>query len=181
MTAIYWPNFPTFTYPSPIWRPRWEGFPQAIGFICGMGKLEWLRYNLVKVAWRSTQSLGHNTSTRQIERQTDTSPKQTPGQRTASGDKKTAARINRRHVCGAQRLGSKEDTGPDFLLVIRRGLRQRTWITSSFSCALYTTWWVINGCGVRTMMIYQYHLRHSLPLSPDQCSLRYSVITTVDH
>jgi len=23
MTAIYWPDFPTFTYPSPAWRSQW--------------------------------------------------------------------------------------------------------------------------------------------------------------
>jgi len=38
MTAIYWPNFPTFTYPSPIWRPQWKGCPRAIGFIFGTTK-----------------------------------------------------------------------------------------------------------------------------------------------
>jgi len=32
-------------------------------------KLEWLGYNLVKVAWWSTQSFGHNTSTWQTHRQ----------------------------------------------------------------------------------------------------------------
>jgi len=31
------------------------------------GKLEWLGYNLVKVAWWSTQSFGHNTSTWQTD------------------------------------------------------------------------------------------------------------------
>jgi len=35
------------------------------------GKLEWLGYNLVKVAWWSTQSFGHNTSTWQTDRHTD--------------------------------------------------------------------------------------------------------------
>jgi len=40
----------------------------------GMGKLEWLGYNLVKVEWRSTQSFRHNTSMWQTHRQTDTSP-----------------------------------------------------------------------------------------------------------
>jgi len=35
----YWPNFPSFTYLSSIWRSRVH-----------MGKLEWLGYNRVKVA-----------------------------------------------------------------------------------------------------------------------------------
>jgi len=35
MTAIYWPNFATFTYPSPVWRRQ---SPRSIGFIFGMRK-----------------------------------------------------------------------------------------------------------------------------------------------
>jgi len=35
----------------------------SIPYISGTGKLEWLGYNLVKVARWSTQSFGHNTST----------------------------------------------------------------------------------------------------------------------
>jgi len=48
MTVIYWPDFPTFTNPRPCdaINPPW-----AIRFISGMGKLEWLDYNLVKVPW----------------------------------------------------------------------------------------------------------------------------------
>jgi len=87
MTAIYWPNFatqsftrgqlltayrpdfPTFTYPSPIWLPQWGRSPQATGFMFGMGKLEWLSYRLMKVAWWPTQSFGHNASTWQTDRQ----------------------------------------------------------------------------------------------------------------
>jgi len=69
MTVIYWPDFPTFTYPSPIWRPQWGRSPRAIGFIFSTEKLEWLGYNLVKVAWWSTLSYGHNTSTWQTHRQ----------------------------------------------------------------------------------------------------------------
>jgi len=42
---------------------------RAIEFIFGTGKLEWPCYNLVKVAWWSTQSFGHNTSTWQTHRQ----------------------------------------------------------------------------------------------------------------
>jgi len=45
-----------------IWRPRWGGSRRAVMFILGMGKLEWLGYNLVKVAWWSTQLFRHNTS-----------------------------------------------------------------------------------------------------------------------
>jgi len=45
--------------------------PQAIGFVFGLGKLEWLGYNLVKVACWSTQLFGHNTSTWQTNIQTD--------------------------------------------------------------------------------------------------------------
>jgi len=33
MTAIYWPDFPTFTYPCPIWE-----IPRSIEFIFGMEK-----------------------------------------------------------------------------------------------------------------------------------------------
>jgi len=36
MTAIYWPNFSTFTSPSPIWLPQWQGPPWANGFIFGV-------------------------------------------------------------------------------------------------------------------------------------------------
>jgi len=38
MTAIYWPDFPTFTYPSRIWCLEWVGSSRAIGFIFGVGK-----------------------------------------------------------------------------------------------------------------------------------------------
>jgi len=62
----YWPYFPTFTYPSPIWRPLWGGSPWAIGFIFGVDTLEWLSYNLVKVAWWLTQSFGYNTSIKNV-------------------------------------------------------------------------------------------------------------------
>jgi len=68
MTAIYWPGFPTFTYPSLIWCPQWGKSARAIGFIFGKEKLEWLGNNLVKVAWWLTQSFGHNTSTWQTHR-----------------------------------------------------------------------------------------------------------------
>jgi len=81
ITAIYWPDFPTFTYHSPIWRPQWGGSPRDIGFIFGMGKLEWLDYNLVKVTWWSIQLFGHSTSTwqdTQTDTQTFTSPQQQP-------------------------------------------------------------------------------------------------------
>jgi len=57
-----------------IWCSQWGGFFRAIGFIFGVGKLERLGYNLVKVAWRSTLSIGHNTSTWQTDTQTATSP-----------------------------------------------------------------------------------------------------------
>jgi len=67
MTVIYWPDFSNFAYPSPIWRPQWEGSPQAIRFIFGTWKLEWLGYNLAMDAWWSTQSSGHNTSTWQTQ------------------------------------------------------------------------------------------------------------------
>jgi len=50
MTVIYWPDFLTFTYPSPIWRPQWRRSPWAVRFIFFVGKLEWLGYNLVTVA-----------------------------------------------------------------------------------------------------------------------------------
>jgi len=44
------------------------GFSRAIRFIFGMEKVKWLCYNLVKIAWWSTQSFGHNTSTWQTHR-----------------------------------------------------------------------------------------------------------------
>jgi len=73
LTAINWSDLSTFTLFSSTLRPRWGRCPRAIRFMFGMGKLEWLGYNLVKVAWWSTQSFGHNTSTWQThtDRQTD--------------------------------------------------------------------------------------------------------------
>jgi len=47
-----------FTTLRTIWRPRWRRSLRAIWFILGMGKLEWLGYKLVKVAWWSTQCFG---------------------------------------------------------------------------------------------------------------------------
>jgi len=46
-----------------------EGDPRAVGFVFGMWKLhvEWLGYNLMKVAWWLTQSFGHSTSTWQTD------------------------------------------------------------------------------------------------------------------
>jgi len=73
-TAIYWPDFPTFTYPSPpVWCPQWGRSPWAIGLIFGTGKLEWLGYNVVK---RHTMinSFGHNTSTWRTDRQQQQMP-----------------------------------------------------------------------------------------------------------
>jgi len=69
MTVIHWPDFLSFTYPAPIWRPEWGGFNRAIGSVFVMWKLEWLGYNLVKVAWLSTQLFWHNTSMWQTQRQ----------------------------------------------------------------------------------------------------------------
>jgi len=43
--------------------------PSSYRVIFGTEKLEWVGYNLVKVAWWSTQSFGHNTSTWQTYRQ----------------------------------------------------------------------------------------------------------------
>jgi len=48
MSAIYWPDFPTFTYLSHL-MPSIMGSSRAIGFIFGMRKLEWLGYNLVRI------------------------------------------------------------------------------------------------------------------------------------
>jgi len=74
MTAIYLPDCSNFACPSPIWRRQWEGSSRLIGFIYGMGKLEWLGYNLVKVAWWSTQLSRHNAPTWHTVWQTATSP-----------------------------------------------------------------------------------------------------------
>jgi len=71
LLTAYWSSFFHFYLPSPIWRLQWGGSLGAIGFIFGLGKLEWLGYNLVKVAWWSSQSLRHNTSTWQTDRLTD--------------------------------------------------------------------------------------------------------------
>jgi len=38
MTAIYWPDFPTFTYLSPTLRPQCVGCRRAIGFIFSFGE-----------------------------------------------------------------------------------------------------------------------------------------------
>jgi len=56
------------TYPQNV-KLSMKGFPWAIGFIFGVGKLEWLGYSLVKVESWSTQSFGYNTSTWQTHRQ----------------------------------------------------------------------------------------------------------------
>jgi len=57
LTAIYWTDFSTFTYLSPVWRAQWKGSPRAIGFIFDMGrpKLERPGCNQAKVAWWLTQ------------------------------------------------------------------------------------------------------------------------------
>jgi len=68
MTAIYWHNFLTFTYPY-HWTPSMMRIPSSYLVHIWDGKLEWLGYNLVKVTWWSTQSFGHNTSTSQTHRQ----------------------------------------------------------------------------------------------------------------
>jgi len=46
-----------------------EGVPLSYRFLFSTGKVQWLGYNLVKVAQWSPQSLGHNTSTWQTHRQ----------------------------------------------------------------------------------------------------------------
>jgi len=80
-------QFSDFYLPLSHLTPSRRSIPRAIGFIFGMGKLEWLGYNLVKVAWWSTHSFGHNTSTWQTHGQTATSPQQMLRQCTASGGK----------------------------------------------------------------------------------------------
>jgi len=45
---------------------RFRGCRRAVGFVIGMEKQEWLGYNILKVALRSTQSFGHSTATWQI-------------------------------------------------------------------------------------------------------------------
>jgi len=54
----------SITYPQHL-TPSMTGSPRATG----MRKLEWRDYNLVKVAWWSTQLFGHNTSKWQTHRQ----------------------------------------------------------------------------------------------------------------
>jgi len=71
-TAIYWLYLSTLTTLLPFDALSEGRSPQAIGFVFGMGKLEWLLASLqsVKVAWWSTQSFEHNTSTWQTNRHT---------------------------------------------------------------------------------------------------------------
>jgi len=64
--ALWWMTV-IFSHLTPSMR-RSSG---AIGFIFGTEKLEWLGYNQVKVAWRSTQLFGHNTSMWQTHTQRD--------------------------------------------------------------------------------------------------------------
>jgi len=45
-----WPELPILPIPLPF-DSLVEEIPRAIGFIFGVGKLEWLGYNSVKVAW----------------------------------------------------------------------------------------------------------------------------------
>jgi len=52
-----------------IWSSQWRGSPRAIGFIFGMGKPDWLGYNLVNAGRWSTQSIGQNTPKWQTHRQ----------------------------------------------------------------------------------------------------------------
>jgi len=66
------PDFARFTYLSPIWRHQWEGFLWSIGFIFDTGKTRMAGLQSGEVAWWSTHSFGHNTSTWQT--QTTTSP-----------------------------------------------------------------------------------------------------------
>jgi len=59
---VYWrlcTAYSQYCIPS-FWGLQWGGSPRVIGFIFGTEKLEWLGYNLVKVAWWSTQSFEHN-------------------------------------------------------------------------------------------------------------------------
>jgi len=81
LVAIYWPYFLIHRHSpegsswqhidriSDIYQPNFHStpsvmeFPRAIGFVFGMGQLEWLGNNLVKITWWSTHSYGHNTST----------------------------------------------------------------------------------------------------------------------
>jgi len=42
MTAIYWPDFPTFICPSPIWRSQWVDPLELSGHICnGWPTIRW--------------------------------------------------------------------------------------------------------------------------------------------
>jgi len=52
MNATYWPDFRLLSTPAPF------DLLKPSGLVFGMGKLEWLGYNFLKVVWWSTQSLG---------------------------------------------------------------------------------------------------------------------------
>jgi len=79
-------GFLDFNLPLSHLTPSIRGCSRAIWFIFRNGKEEclWLGYNLVKVAWWSTQSFGHNTFN---VRDTQTAKSQMQRQRTASGGK----------------------------------------------------------------------------------------------
>jgi len=69
MTAIYWQDFPTFTYPSAIWLPQWGDFLELSGsyLVCEKNGWATIWWSHVMI----TLSLGHNTSMWQTERQFD--------------------------------------------------------------------------------------------------------------
>jgi len=75
-TARYlWKNW-HFIIPPWIRRPHYGGSRWNIGTPCGMGKLEWCRYPMVKKLWRYLYSFWGNSRTWWTDRQTD---RQTPG------------------------------------------------------------------------------------------------------
>jgi len=110
MTAIFCPNFPTFTYYFPILTPSMGGFPGAIGFIFGMGKLEWLGYYLVKFAWWSISRLG---TVHQRDRHTESHVATANAAPThCVGRKNTQVRFpNSRHGSKQTRFSAREEGG----------------------------------------------------------------------
>jgi len=59
MTSIHWSDFPTFTYPSPIWHTDGHLLELVDSYLVWK-KPEQLGYNLVKITQWSTQGRLHN-------------------------------------------------------------------------------------------------------------------------
>jgi len=143
VTATYWPDFPIFTYPGPICRTQW-GSPRAVGFLFGTRKLEWLCYNLVKVAWWSPQSLGYIASTWQTDRHVATVNAR---QSTTSGSNNTMGIIGLHSTYWCSSMLKLNDIliswyVQRFLLNLKTKVKQRLCTTCTTSHYRPTSEWV---------------------------------------